>query len=86
MITIDDNTFSSSNEVNPVSKSVRHMTPSKVSKKLNVNTVYVVLRRVSRQVDGKKSMPNDKFVFHSNSFTPGKLQMIYIHVFTKYSS
>jgi hypothetical protein len=79
MFTIDDNTFSSSGEVNPISKSVRHMTPSRVSKILGVNNVRLVARPVYPQVDAKESMPSRELMFYSNSFTPGKLQMIYIY-------
>lgn len=66
---------------NMLRKSDEKITPSKLSKFGNINTIYLALRRV-RKVGKNKYVPDSKVLFLSNPFRPGKWQTYRLYMYS----
>lgn len=57
----------------------------KLSKVIDLNTLYFAIRRASWSTDEKKYVPDSGNLFYSNAFKPGKFK-IYFFIYIQFVS
>jgi len=85
VLKIDHELFSSlgkdgNTEKKKMNKNAQHVTPTKLAKRLQIYTAYLVLRRTHWHPNEKRFVPEREILFCSNAFTPGKLRFIIMHM------
>jgi len=57
------------------------VTPFRLSKVIDLNTLYLAIRRARWLPDEKKYLPDSDILFRSNAFKPGKFEnYFFVHV------